>query len=188
LDDAKAELVTFAGKLKAQQSMGMPPGSAGPSSERPRQPAAAPENAVPNFTSQVPESWRVAKKNMMQLAAYEVGDVGESDRKAIISVSVAGGNLVQNLNRWREQVGLGDLDADALAEQAHSIKVDGADGIEVAFAGPADAEKPKSVVGVIVRVQGQQWFIKLIGIPELVAQEKAHFEEFVKSIRFGAAN
>lgn len=185
LDDAKAKLVSFTGKLKPQPAMGMPPGNEGPSRAGAKEPAAAHGQPALPFTSQVPEGWRVAQANAMQLAAYEVGD---KDRNVVISVSIAGGNLVQNLNRWREQVGLGELDADALAEAAHPVKVDGADGIEVEFVGPADAEKPKSVVGVIVDVQGRQWFIKLIGIPELVAQEKSHFEEFVKSIRFRAAN
>jgi hypothetical protein len=142
--------------------------------------SAAADGALP-FTCDVPDSWRPAQANAMQLAAYEVG---AGKRKVTISVSTAGGNLAGNINRWREQVHLPPLEGADLGKSLQEITVDGQTGVFVDLVGPEDDPKREALLGVVVAAQGGQWFIKLKGDVELAAQEKARFEEFVHSIRF----
>lgn len=133
------------------------------------------------FDCQVPEGWTPAQPGQFQLAAFDVRD---GDRQASITISTAGGNLAANINRWRGQVGLADASAAEIDQQGQKIQIDGHDGTSVELVGPEASSPRKTILGVVVEVQGKQWFIKLTGDAELAAREKEHFEEFVKSIRF----
>jgi hypothetical protein len=137
-------------------------------------------NSLP-FTCDVPEGWRPAKAGAMQLAAYEVRD---GDRKAVVSVSTAGGDLAANVNRWRGQVQLDSLSDAELEKSVRKITVDGNEAIAIDLVGPEKAEPRETILGVVVEARGRQWFIKLIGDADLAAREKEHFDQFVQSIRF----
>ncbi len=181
LVEMPAWLVNYEGRLSKKGAMGAAPFAGRRSSRRE---AAPPGRNSPNslpFTCSVPEGWRAVQENAMQIAAYEVGD---GDQQAEISVSVAGGELAANINRWREQVHLPPLEAAELKSSLRSIDVDGHTGVIAEFAGPESDSRRESLLGVIVTVGRQQWFIKLRGDSQVVAREKVHFEEFVRSIRF----
>ncbi|MCH7729224.1 MAG: hypothetical protein IH991_22500, partial [Planctomycetes bacterium] len=59
------------------------------------------------------------------------------------------------------------------------IMVDGAKGIFVELVGNG-----KTILGVIVTKDGQQWVIKLMGDNDLAKREKANFTTFVQSLKF----
>jgi hypothetical protein len=101
-----------------------------------------------------------------------------------ISVSIAGGDMTANVNRWRQQVQLGALNAADLEKEMRKLKVDGQDATYVEAIGPETAKSRETILGVIVEAEGKQWFLKLKGDAELAAREKPHFEKFVQSIRF----
>ncbi len=152
-----------------------------PSEPRRDSPSGASAPGALPFDCQVPEGWQPGKANSMQLAAYEVRRDGQ---EAAISVSTAGGDLVANVNRWREQVHLTPLDPAELKQSLRPINVDGHEGVLAELAGPETDAKPQLLVGVIVEAQGKQWFIKMRGDAGLAAREKEHFQQFVESIRF----
>jgi hypothetical protein len=179
LGGTPAWLVNCVGRLK-DQPMGGGPFARQPAPRKETPPAAPAQGSLP-FSCMIPEGWQPALANSMQLAAYEVRD---DDRQVAISVSTAGGNLAGNINRWREQVQLAPLDAATLEKELRQIKVDGNDGFSVALVGPEEARRRESILGVVVKAQGRQWFIKLKGDADLAAREMQHFEEFVQSIRF----
>jgi hypothetical protein len=142
--------------------------------------ARAGQESLP-FTCQVPEGWQTGQANQMQLAAYQVRD---GERQVAISVSTARGDLASNINRWREQVHLAPVGAANLEKELQKITVDGREGVFVELVGPETDPKRETLLGVIVAVQGEQWFFKLKGDVMLAARERERFEAFVQSIRF----
>jgi hypothetical protein len=177
-------LVKFEGRM-SQTGMGAAP-FAGKAAERSSESSSKPRGAAPGrdatpFDCQIPDGWMAGQAGQFQQAVYDVHD---GDRKVTISVSAVGGDLIENVNRWREQVQLTRLEASDLEKEMRKIKVDGQDGIYVEAIGPESAKLRETILGVIVEAQGRQWFLKLRGDAELAAREKPNFEKFVQSIRF----
>ena len=68
--------------------------------------------------------------------------------------------------------------SDASFASATSISARGS------VSGPADAEPREGIVGVICSHGGQVWFFKMKGDASLVERERAHFDAFVRSVKF----
>ena len=130
----------------------------------------------------VPEGWKEAKGTRFSTAAFAVTD-GKQSVKA--TVSRAGGNLLENLNRWRDQVKLKPWSQDEAAKSVKVLTVDGNESPSVDFVGvDKDSGKPACLLGVIVESGDTAWFFKLTGDIELAQREKANFEAFVQSVKF----
>jgi hypothetical protein len=179
VDEMPAWLVNCEGQIRKSGTDKSP--SFGRRSARAETAPTAPGAGALPFACTVPENWKPAQANVMQLAAYEVG---EGDRKVTISISSAGGDLESNINRWRDQVHLAPLAGEELAKELRDIEVDGRKGVFVDLVGPEDDPRREALLGVIVASQRGQWFIKLRGDVAVAGREKEHFDEFVHSIRF----
>jgi hypothetical protein len=142
--------------------------------------AAAPANVEAGgsgFAKVAPKDWQALPAGQMQLAKFAVPEV--QGGKAQVSVSMfdndTGGTLA-NVNRWRGQIGLGEITAAQLSE----------------VTSPLDAKLPRAVlvnltnndqqiIGAIVPRGGQWFFYKMMGsAPAVVAQKEAF-------IRFAAS-
>jgi len=181
---ATALMVNFEGKLKPG-GMGQPPfaggpgGPLGPTGEPrgaggPDGPSDPHESAEPTY--QVPEGWEALGPAPMRKAAFQVAD---GDRKAEITISTAGGGLLDNVNRWRGQVMLEPIDEEQLRNDVESIAVGETKGAYFRLIGTE-----RTILGVVAPVAGQIWFIKLAGDNQLAEREREHFEQFVQSIHF----
>ncbi len=126
----------------------------------------------------VPDGWRLdAQPKPMSVASLSVSN---GSQQASLTITPLGGSqdLLDNINRWRQQVGLGPLSG--LDQQPPmAIEVAGQPGHLVDAAG---AEK--HILGVISTRGGITWFYKLTGPDPLVAEQKAAFESFIRSIEF----
>jgi len=178
-EDGDIWLVEMLGRLSGQ-GMGAPPFAGRQGRGESEAPSAGRAASLP-FTSQLPEGWKQVRAGQMQIALYEVR---EGSRQASISVSSAGGELSENVNRWRGQIRLAPLDASEIAAQSRRIEIDGHDATFVELVGPEGTEPRETILGAIVTARETQWFFKLKGDAELAAREKANFEAFLKSIRF----
>lgn len=181
-----ATFVVLDGSL-ATGGMGQPPfaGVAGTKSKPAAESKKTPSTAAPSdLTYEVPKEWSPGAMNAMRKAAFQVTD---GDQKVEITVSTAGGDQLANINRWRGQIGLEPTTQSELDEQIKKLKVGNALGDYIILVGPADAPKPQSIYGAIVNHAGQTWFFKLVGDAALAEREKAHFESFVQSVKFNAA-
>lgn len=133
------------------------------------------------FTFEVPKGW-VPRKPLPQfsLAAYEVVD---GKFTATISLSQAGGDDADNINRWREQVGLQKTSRAEINRDAKAIKVAGIDAKYVDLANPKSAQPNNRILGVIVPSGDGAYFIKMAGPDALLGAQKTKFEAFVKSFQ-----
>ncbi|MFM9959595.1 MAG: hypothetical protein ACKV2Q_00005 [Planctomycetaceae bacterium] len=146
-------------------------------------PASVAANGLPQWN--VPEGWQPAPGNQFSLAAFEVK---EGDNSIKTTISRAGGDLLENLNRWRGQLGLKAWSPDEMKKTVKTLSIDGQDGTLVELVGTDPrTEKPSCILGLIVPHADDTWFFKLTGDVELAQREKAHFEAFVQSVKFDAA-
>ena len=139
------------------------------------------------FAWTAPESWVKQGPRDMREVSYSFGAADEG----VCYVSVFGGGvggITANVNRWRKQVGLGDMSAkeigelpqlDVLGGKATMFEASGA------FTGMGDgeAEADQTLLGIIRELEGQVLFVKMIGPATLVAEERERFVAFCTSLR-----
>jgi hypothetical protein len=151
------------------------PRSAGPPpANRPQSPSRD------QITYDVPPEWTSGTKNAFSIAAFKAAD---GDQQVAITISKAGGDLSQNVNRWRGQLGLEPINAAELAKLAQKIETLGTAGDYVELIGPQGAARQQTILGVRAATGDDVWFVKLMGDAALAEREKPRFESFVKSLK-----
>jgi hypothetical protein len=148
----------------------------------------SPESGKPQW--QIPAGWAEAPGGQFLVAKFNIP--GEGSQQASVNVSMSagdGGGWVGNVNRWRRQVGLGELPEADIAKQTVTIDVEGGKATVVEMSGtdPRTTQKTK-VIGVMVPRSGQAWFFKLMGSDQLADREKASFLKFVQSAQYPHAS
>jgi hypothetical protein len=147
---------------------------------------AAPATPVPAsaLTWTAPAEWQAKALTTMRRGSFTVR--GEGDATADLSIIAfpgAAGGLVENLNRWRGQVGLASLDAAQVVAQTTVVKTEA--GLEFTVADlAAEGTGPRQrLLGAIASYGGEAWFFKLLGPDALVAQTKPAFLAFLKTVK-----
>jgi hypothetical protein len=125
----------------------------------------------------VPSTWKADPPKPMRLASYQVLD-GRAE-VSVVGLGPAPGDLLSNINRWREQIGLGAVDAGWVGSATTEIKVDGMPSTYVQI---VDENAPKSTLVAVVPKNNRTWFIKFSGDADVVSKEKSNFEQFLESI------
>jgi hypothetical protein len=136
-------------------------------------------NAPVHWTT--PAAWREVAPTSVRIGNFVV--LGTGDKKAEVSVTSFPGEVggaLANVNRWRQENGLGEIAEAGLVSQP--VSVDSVDGKLYDISGAT----ARTVVAVIPRA-GASWFFKMRGDPETVAGAQPAFLEFLKSVRFGGA-
>lgn len=125
----------------------------------------------------VPGEWKELPAGQMQAAKFAVPPRGSA--KAEVSVSVfpsdTGGTLA-NVNRWRRQIGLPEVQQAELKSMVSPLDPANPDAILVDM-----TNNNKRLLGAIVPRGGSYWFYKLLGDAEAVTPEKETFVAFAKS-------
>lgn len=182
VDDADPELAEFLDSVRwpaaaPQQPAPMQPTPVQPTPVQPTpvQPTPAQPPAA-ELAWDVPDGWtQAAEAGRMRIATIRAG----AAELAITRFPGDVGGLLQNVNRWRRQIGLEPV-LRVEDQPSNTLEVDGLTATRVDLAGP---ERALSVV--LIPREGQTWFVKLAGEPAAVAAEEARFGAFVGSLRFG---
>ncbi len=139
----------------------------------------------------VPQGWEeTGPRSMMGITIVTSFQIQEAGQRAEVQVTPLpgmgmGGGVLNNVNRWRGQVGLPDINQAQLdRDPPKSIRVGNAEAPYYDFTGPS-----KRMLLVTAQHAGQTWYLKMIGSADLVGKNKSKFEAFVKSVQFtGAAD
>jgi hypothetical protein len=110
-------------------------------------------------------------------AAFEIASDGQ--RLEFTLDRLPSGPLLQNVNRWRGQIGLQPVNADELPEIVRKLEVGGMEADLVELVG-----EEESILGVIAEQGTQTWYFKLKGNKELAAREKENFLSLARSVSF----
>lgn len=183
-DGTKATFVDYAGATKGDSMLAAPfaRGMGGMGLGTP--PAQAPAAGPSSIAAQPPEDWRTGRVGGMRKAAYEYSEEDKSIEITVIDLAAEAGERLANVNRWRGQVGLAPVTAEELAASMKTLELGPVKGDYVELIGDNKAERPQTILGVIVDHGDKAWFIKLQGDSALALSQKANFEAFAKSVRF----
>jgi hypothetical protein len=136
-----------------------------------------------DLTWTAPASWEVKPSSAMRRGSYAIN--GSAGAVADMSITAfpgdVGGDLA-NVNRWRGQIQLPQIDAATLSRT--STQVAGHDVMltMVEMANPNMAT-PQRVLAALVTFEGSTWFFKMLGPDALVAAEKDNFIALLKTVK-----
>jgi hypothetical protein len=165
-----------------------------PSAAKPQDDSAMPAmagtkaSAQPQLKWTLPEGWQEIAPGEMRVASFRV--TGKDGKQADVSViplpGMAGGDL-NNVNRWRGQVGLPPVKTEELAKLGEKVDAAGSEAILFDQAGTASSGDKTRILATVLHRDETAWFFKMTGDDELVAKQKPAFIGFLKSLKFAAA-
>jgi hypothetical protein len=151
-------------------------------------PAGHPEvgGGEPKLQWKLPAGWEQAAAGEMRAASFRVKGEGKQADVGIVPLpGLAGGDL-ENVNRWRGQVGQGPITEAELQKAAQPVEISGQTAQLYEQAGQsAGSGEATRILAAILRREGTAWFFKMTGDDLLVAAQKPAFVEFLKSVTFG---
>jgi hypothetical protein len=149
----------------------------------PLQPARPPQREL---VWDIPTGWTELPPTEMRRANLK--PAGHADMECYLTVlSGGGGGLVDNVNRWRGQMGLDAIDAAAVGALPKQGLM-GLEGTRLELSGDysnmgAEKKPGYTMLGVIAPFGDQALFVKFTGPAELVKAEAPNFDAFVASLR-----
>ena len=133
--------------------------------------------AAPEFSYTVPDGWEEYPAQSVRKANFRVAD--ESGRAEIAVTTFPGdvGGLLANVNRWRGQIGLDPIQAEALDALTQPRTISDHRGTIVSLQGPNE-----SILGGILSFHGSTWFFKMQGATGTVNAQADAMDTFLASI------
>jgi hypothetical protein len=129
----------------------------------------------------LPTGWTEAPGGQMRVATFRPPVTGRVDASVVVLPGPAGGELA-NVNRWRNQIGLGPLDEATLARARTVVKTKA--GPLHVYDFTSDGEPRSRVVAGLTEAKGDTWFVKLNGDAAAVGAARADFMKLLGSLRF----
>ena len=147
----------------------------------------APQKSTSNEIEVItPEGWTKSEGSAMRVASFAItGEDGATADVSVIPLPGASGSVLDNVNRWRNQLQLPPI---ASAEDpALGTKIDGPSGAyflsHMTSTEPITDGKKAAISAAIIEKPGKNWFFKITGEASLVAANREKFEEFVRSAK-----
>jgi hypothetical protein len=150
----------------------------------------AADESRPNW--KVPSGWREIDAGQFLVAKFAIN--GDNDTQATVNVSHSagdGGGLAANVNRWRNQLGLGPLaegEVERLSAPSELVVPGSTPAGKAMFVdmSQTNSNTGQSVrlIGAMVPLAGETWFYKLMGDGKIVKREKEAFNRFVQTATY----
>lgn len=128
-----------------------------------------------------PEGWQESAGTPFSVAAFEVVD---GDQRIETTVSPTGGDLLANMNRWRDQIGAPHLTSEEMEKAFQPREVNGQTAKFIEMHSPETAPKKDTILGVVIEDGDRTWFVKLRGSTALANRERENFEAFARSLKW----
>ncbi|HIG82230.1 MAG TPA: hypothetical protein EYQ62_11435 [Verrucomicrobiales bacterium] len=131
-----------------------------------------------------PESWGLDSPFGPEKSRFSISATNGMATVSLTVLQGDGGGLLDNVNRWRGQLGLEPLNETNLASGVQSVDSLGAEARLVDLNGTSNrTQLDTRLVGVIVSRNELTWFYKLMGTPAVVAAEKDEFLKYLPEWR-----
>jgi hypothetical protein len=162
-----------------QQQDAMPTNTAAP-----RMPGGLAPTASSAVTT--PPNWEPQPLSQMRRASFLVkGDKGAVADISFVSLGAAAGNVLDNVNRWLDQLGQPPITEQKLGEIAQRLRTSLGDVVIVDLAGlPKDADSTRDgrIIAAIVTTSSSTLFFKMRGNAELTEAQKGDFIKWVAGV------
>jgi hypothetical protein len=142
-------------------------------------PAAPSDSGTPQIKWELPPGWSTKPPSAMRYASFSAEKNGESADISVVTFPGDGGSDVDNVNRWRQQIGLPAVGEELLKPMIAAVHAGDVHIDTVDMSGPS-----ARLLAGWTRHDGHAWFFKMTGPPQLVEEEKPKFMAFLQSIRF----
>jgi hypothetical protein len=141
---------------------------------------------VASTTASTPQNWEPQPLSQMRRASFLVnGENGAVVDISLVSLGPAAGNVLDNVNRWLEQLGQPLITTEKLAEITQRLTTSIGDVTIVDLVGlPKDADPAKDgrIVAAIAPGSTSTLFFKMRGNADLAEAQKADFIKWVAAI------
>ena len=155
--------------------------NAQPKTGSPQMAAAPPQtSSAPQIKWTTPEGWTEVPPSSMRYASFSAPaeDGGKIDI-SVVTFPGDGGSDADNVNRWRGQMGLTPVDANAVTSQVAPLKTE-----DATFSTTDITGNKTRTIAAWTRRDGRVWFFKATGATVAVEREKPNFVKFIESVRF----
>jgi len=132
----------------------------------------------------LPKGWTESVGSGMRFATLKPPG-GAVDVSVIVLPGPAGGELA-NVNRWRGQIGLGPIDEPGLAAVRKSLNTKA--GTVSFYDFSSEGQKKSRLIAGLAAVDGNTWFLKMLGDAGAVGAVRSDFARLLQSLRRDAAN
>lgn len=142
----------------------------------------------PRLSWQLPAGWQERPATSLRAGYFVIaGPHDQTAEVTIIPLAGTGGNDLDNVNRWRAQVGLKAVTAEELPRLAQTVSIGGGAGQLYDLVGDSYEADDQRTLAAILRREGMSWFFKMTGPASLVGDQKGPFVEFLRTLQFEGA-
>ena len=127
----------------------------------------------------IPEGWSEVPPSAMRYASFSAGANSGKVDISVVMFPGQGGSDADNVNRWRQQIGLPPMDGGRISASIAPVKA-----ADATFATIDIAGAKSRTVAAWTRRDGRTWFLKATGPNAVVEKEKPNFIKFIESVRF----
>lgn len=145
-----------------------------------------PDNSgLPKLKYTMPDGWKEKPLTQLRVASFTVTDDNKEAEVSVIPLSGISGGDAANVNRWRSQIEMKQVDEETIKKSAEAVEIAGQTGAlyDLLGTGPCSGE-PERILGAILHTSETAWYFKMTGAADLVAKQKANFTAFLKSVKF----
>jgi hypothetical protein len=148
--------------------------------------AAPDKSGMPKLKYVLPDGWKEKALTQMRVASFSVSENGKDADISVVPLGGMSGGDLANVNRWRGQVGLPQVDENTLEKSAETVAIADKTGSLYDLAGtePGSGDSAR-ILGAILHGDDAVWFFKMTGDAALVEKQKNNFIAFLKSVDFG---
>jgi hypothetical protein len=134
----------------------------------------------------IPPNWEPQPLSQMRQASFVVkGDNGAVADISFVSLGSAAGNVLDNVNRWLDQLGQPPITEQKLSDVAQRLRTSLGDVIIADLAGlPKDADPAKDgrIIAGMITTADSTLFFKMRGNADLAEAQKGDFIKWVASV------
>lgn len=155
-----------------------------------------PQNPQPEITAspsgaavadEPPHDWLKQPPSPLRQLSYLVKDPGGACCEiSLVMLGGGAGGVLENVNRWRAQIGLKPLDASALAGESRPLRTRLGETTLVDMNGTPEKGDPLQdgrTIAVILPLGERTFFFKLRGNPDLAGRRKQEFLKWIDTVR-----
>jgi hypothetical protein len=154
-------------------------------------PQAAPPVAPPptqsGITDEPPSDWQRQPPSSLRLFSYLVpGSGGARCEVSLVMLGGGAGGILENVNRWRGQIGLKPLDESGLARESQHLRTLLGEMTIVDMTGSPEKGDPLQdgrIIAGTLPLGEKTYFFKLRGNPELAGRRKQEFLKWIGTVR-----
>jgi hypothetical protein len=138
------------------------------------------DSTAPEIKWKTPDGWTEVPASSMRYASFNAsGSAGDKVDISIVTFPGDGGSDADNVNRWRQQIGLAPVDDKGVATLV--VPVNSGD---TQFSTLDMTSGGGRVIAAWTRRDGRSWFFKMSGPAAALEREKPKFFDFLRSINF----